>query len=73
MDKSKCPLCNRLNNCKAKSINNDCWCLIAHVPKDLIERTKRLNQDPSCICQSCINQYDSELDKIEMSNEKNHS
>jgi hypothetical protein len=65
MDESKCPLCNKLNNCKAENIENDCWCFITHVPENLIEKVKLLNQDPSCICQSCIKQYNSEQDKIE--------
>ncbi|MBP2028434.1 hypothetical protein J2Z35_002235 [Acetoanaerobium pronyense] len=59
-----CPLCGQKNLC-AFSLGQDpetCWCMTAEVPKELLSQVPDEKRGKSCICQSCIEKYKSELE-----------
>ena len=51
-----CPICQQENAC-AVSNPESCWCMKKDVPKELIKKAQALQQEPSCICQTCINRF----------------
>ncbi len=65
----RCPLCQQFNHCG--NLNNphksnelasselDCWCLQQTIPLELLDSLAPELRGKACICQSCVNQFNS--------------
>lgn len=59
IDETICPLCQLENSC---GVDNEqpCWCTKTKVPETLIKQVPEELQKKACICQQCINKFNSE-------------
>lgn len=60
VDPSQCPLCQASNLC-AVDANEPCWCVNSVIKPELLAQVPQALIDKSCICQQCINKFNSEL------------
>ncbi|XQW85195.1 cysteine-rich CWC family protein [Thalassotalea piscium] len=60
VDDTICPICQNKNLCQAHQAET-CWCHTSKVPQDLIANVPTQLQGKSCICQTCIEQFNFEL------------
>ncbi|WP_390904827.1 cysteine-rich CWC family protein [Vibrio rarus] len=56
INEQRCPFCQELNACTAKSLM-PCWCQNIHIPAELLQLLPTQFQGKSCICLSCITAY----------------
>ncbi len=54
-----CPLCQQVNLCDVDNIDG-CWCTKKKVPKELIDKVPAKLKKKACICQQCIQKFNSE-------------
>ncbi|WP_145074451.1 cysteine-rich CWC family protein [Poriferisphaera corsica] len=53
-----CPLCSKPNNCYLHQTDaGECWCVSATIPQDLLDQIPDQYINKSCICKTCIDNY----------------
>lgn len=59
IEKGKCPICGKNNQCAAVKGEDpkSCWCMTANVPKDLLKTIPNELRNQSCVCQSCVESF----------------
>ncbi len=62
LDKSKCPLCGKSNQCameiaqKTGVTSGPCWCVGMDFSADLLSKLPPEAQKKACICKACAEQ-----------------
>ena len=56
IDDSICPLCQQSNRCDVQS-QQGCWCMVTKVPAELLAQIPEYLRGNTCICNTCIEQY----------------
>lgn len=52
-DPTRCPLCERPNECGAARGAATCWCFTAVIPADVVARVPPEDRGVRCVCASC--------------------
>ena len=61
---NQCPLCGGANECQLctpAAYKGQCWCARMEMPAALLARVPENLRDRACICQHCVENFQSEL------------
>lgn len=63
IEKGKCPICGKNNGCAfmTGADPKSCWCMTTKVPKDLLSNIPDEHRNISCICRSCVQNYEKKV------------
>lgn len=63
LKKGTCPICGKNNGCAFVTGDDpsSCWCMTTSVPKGLLSHVPESYRNISCVCQSCIKNYNKRI------------